>query len=542
MRKISKKRKRVLGMIFILFIVFAYLLWPLHSDEFQITWDQQKIKEKSKILSNIKLIQDSLNVPPNIVIILADDLGKSEVSAYGQDLVHTPNIDAIGTNGALFTEAYITSPICSPSRAGLITGRYQQRFGYELQPHDRYPRNWLEFIAFKYFIDTDNWVVADEHIAYPNPEDILRQGLPPSEITLAELLKASGYRTGVIGKWHLGLNEFSYPLQRGFDYHYGFYEAFSLYAHEDDSTIVNHHHDWLFTDKYIWGPGRTGNCAIYRNNEVVEEREYITKKFAQEAIEFIDRNKQEPFLLYLPFNAPHTPFQALKEDYEMFDQVKDQNKRVYYAMIKSLDDAVGKIMDELRKENLLENTLVFFLSDNGGASYTKATDNFPLKGGKITNFEGGINIPFMMQWKESIPSGQVFDKPVSSLDIFATAIQVAGVEMPRRKLDGVDLIPYVSEQESGDPHEALYWRSGYNLAIRKGDWKLIINEMDGVHRLYNLKEDKSEERNLYVRNKVLVEELEKELNDWSATLVPPRWPRIMDWEYNDGEEVIHFAM
>ncbi len=539
-----KNRKLIFRSTLIPLVVIGlpYLFWPLTSNEFSITWDEQKIAEKQDFLSSIAQVDNTSR--PNIVIIMADDLGKAEVSAYGQDRVPTPHIDAIARQGVLFNEAYITSPICSPSRAGLITGRYQQRFGYELQPHDRYPKNRLEFLAFKYFIDTDNWVVADEYIAYPELEDILKQGLPPSEITLGELFQANGYQTGVIGKWHLGLSEFSYPLKRGFNYHYGFYEAFSLYAYEDDPNVVNHHHDWLFTDKYIWGPGRTGNCAIYRNDEVVVEREYITKKFAKEAVAFIDQYKDEPFLLYLPFNAPHTPFQALKEDYDAFAHVEDENKRVYYAMIKSLDDAVGRIMNKLEEENLLENTLIFFLSDNGGASYTLATDNHPLKGGKVTNFEGGINIPFMMQWKGKILPGQTFDQPVSSMDIFATAAAVSGSKLPDdRPIDGINLLPYVAgEQKEGIPHEALFWRSGYNYAIRKGDWKLILNKKDGKHRLYNLRQDKEERDNVYHENPNVVNDLLFALDEWSASLIDPRWPRIMDWQYQDGDEVIHFAM
>jgi arylsulfatase A-like enzyme len=425
----------------------------------------------------------------------------------------------------------------------MITGRYQQRFGYELQPHDKYPSHMLEFIAFKYLMDTDNWVVADDQIAYPEEEDILKQGLPPSEITMAELVKKADYRTAVIGKWHLGFSDFTFPLQRGFDYHYGFYEAFSLYAYEDDPNIVNHHHDWLFVDKYIWGPGRSGNCAIRRNNEVVIEKEYLTSKFAREATEFIESNKDEPFLLYVPFNAPHSPYQAPRSYYDQFDHVKDENKRVYYAMIKALDDAVGSITAKVEELGLSENTMIFFLSDNGGATYERATDNFPLKGGKVTNFEGGINVPFMMQWKGKIPSGVVYDYPVMSTDIFATVAANSGIPLPNdRIIDGVDLIPHVTSDTLTAAHDALYWRSGYNLAIRKGKWKLILNRKDRVHRLYNLHEDKSEKHNIYDDHPEVVAELNEALRKWSNTLSEPKWPKIMDWQYDDQGEIVHFAM
>ncbi|MEM7550149.1 MAG: sulfatase-like hydrolase/transferase [Bacteroidota bacterium] len=540
----SSKKKLILrgSLIPFLGILGAYLFWPLTSDRFEITFDQKKIEGKEEYLSR-KVSSTDTTRPPNIVIIMADDLGKAEVSIYGQDLVQTPNIDAIARNGVLFTEGYITSPICSPSRAGLITGRYQQRFGYELQPHDRYPKNMAEYLGFKYFVDTDNWVLADEEVIYPKLEDILKQGLPPSEITMAELLKKRNYKTGIIGKWHLGFSEFSFPLQRGFDYFYGFYEAFSLYAYEDDPNIVNHHHEDLFTDKYIWGPGRTGNCAIYRNEEVVEEKEYITKKFAKEAVQFIEDNKEDPFLLYLPFNAPHTPFQATKEDYEAFSHIEDKNKRVYYAMIKALDDAVGKITSKIKSSGLEENTLIVFLSDNGGATYTEATDNQPLKGGKVTNFEGGINIPFMMQWKGNIPEGMVYRKPVISLDLFRTASELAGVPMPSdRAIDGVNLVPYINGEKSDEPHEALYWKAGYNHAIRKGDWKLILNDKDQRTVLYNLLSDKNETTNVASSNPDVVEELKSDLRSWEKDLENPAWPRIMDWQFKTGNEVHHFAM
>ncbi|MEM9897043.1 MAG: sulfatase-like hydrolase/transferase [Bacteroidota bacterium] len=534
------KRAFILTGLLLMPILF-FLLRPLSSSEFEITWDKELIAAKYVYLDSLKA-QKGTSDRPNIVILLADDLGISEVSAYGLDRIQTKNIDAIAKNGVLFTEAYVTSPICSPSRASLLTGRYQQRFGYELQPQTRYPKNLLEFLVFKYLMDTDGWVVSDEKISYPRQEDILKQGLPPSEVTLSEMLKAQGYNTGIIGKWHLGSGDFALPLNRGFDYQYGFYEAFSMYAYEEDTQVINHHHDWLFSDKYIWGPGREGKSALYQNGKEIVEREYLTDKLAKEAVNFVDRNKNEPFFLYVPFSAPHTPFQAKLDDYKNYEYVEDENKRVYYAMIKSLDDAVGTIMQKLESESLLENTLVFFLSDNGGASYTRATDNYPLKGGKFTNFEGGIRVPFMMHWKGKISEGMTYTAPISSLDIFATSMAAVDGSINLPKHDGADLIAFLNDNEGPPPHEALYWRSGYNFAIRKGQWKLILNRKDQTHRFYNIVEDPSEVRDVYAENRELALQLENQLMKWSATLIQPRWPRIMDWQYLDGEEIVHFAL
>ena len=538
------KRKTVLKIGLGLFLAgtLVYLFQPLTSAEFKIEFSQELINGKTLYLRD-KVVNDTTPVP-NIILILADDLGRAEVSAYGQHRVNTPHIDAIAEKGVKFTSGYITSPICSPSRAGLITGRHQQRFGYELQPHDRYPKNLAEYSAFKYLIDTDNWVLADERVIYPRQEDILRQGLPPSEITIAEMLKKKNYSTGVIGKWHLGFSDFSFPMNRGFDEFFGFYEAFSLYAYEDDPQIVNYHHDWLFTDKYIWGPGRTGKSAIRRNEEEVVEKEYLTTKLAKEAVDFIERNQKQPFFLYVPFNAPHTPFQALKEDYDLFSHVEDENKRVYYAMIKSLDDAVGAITDKVESLGLFENTMIIFLSDNGGASYTLATDNHPLKGGKVTNFEGGIKIPFVMQWGNHIQAGSTCDLPVSSLDIFTTIAQVAGIPLPTdRPIDGKSLLATLEETtELQDSQRPLFWKSGYNHAIILDKWKLILNDKDNKTLLYNISLDPGEKVDMSLEHPELVESLKLKLSLWERDLAPAAWPRIMDWQYEVDGETYHFAM
>jgi arylsulfatase A-like enzyme len=238
------------------------------------------------------------------------------------------------------------------------------------------------------------------------------------------------------------------PLERGFDYHYGFYQAFSLFAHEDNPDIINHHHS-DFTDKMIWGNGRVGTGRIRRDTTIIDEKAFLTEKFAEEATAFIDKNKKKPFLLYVPFNAPHTPFQVRKKYYARFAHIKDENKRVYYAMISALDDAIAQILQKVKDEGLEENTLIVFASDNGGATYTHATTNAPLKGGKFSHFEGGINVPFALRWKGKIKAHTVYNQPVSTLDIFATIASAIGAKLPSdRTYDGVDLVNKVNKNEA----------------------------------------------------------------------------------------------
>ncbi|MCB0707496.1 MAG: sulfatase-like hydrolase/transferase [Saprospiraceae bacterium] len=541
--KKQKSKRLALSMLPILALLI-YGIWPLPNTDFTISVDSEKMAYKAAYMQQEALLPSTQKLP-NIVVILADDLSRQDVSRYGGEHVQTPHIDAIGANGVTFTEAYAASPICAPSRAGLITGRYPQRFGFEINLHERYPRNRLEYFVFSYLLDTGNWKVAAlQNWEVPSVAEMQKQGLPPSEFTLAEYLKPLGYQTAAIGKWHLGFNESAIPNNRGFDYHYGFYEAFSLYAPEDASNIVNQHLT-DFSDPHIWKKGRMGTCAIVRNGEPVQEETYLTNRFAAEAKEWITAHQEDPFFIYIPFSAPHTPFQVTKDYYDQFDQVRSPEKRIYYAMIKALDDAVGSIMEHLKALNLEENTLVFFMSDNGGAEYTLAADNSPLKGGKFSNFEGGINVPFMMQWKGVLPEGVECNDPVSSLDIFATVAALTGVGVPTdRTYDGVDLLPYfLTDSLMGKrPHETLYWRSKYHKAIREGDWKLIRDDMSQKTVLYNLKEDKYEQVDQSAAFPEVVAQLSLNIKEWESTLMDPAWPRVMDYEILEGRDTFYFPL
>ncbi|MFN0120652.1 MAG: sulfatase [Blastocatellia bacterium] len=428
---------------------------------------------------------------PNVVFILGDDLGYCDVSMYGCKEIPTPNIDSIGKNGIRFTNAYVTAPVCSPSRAGLMTGRYQHRFGFEFNagPLKR---------------------------ALENKD----MGLPLTEITLATMMKKAGYATGMVGKWHMGMNDRYLPTQRGFDEYFGFLFGANLYIDANKPGVITR-------TTASGGAGSEGTRSpqnpIYRNTTPVEEGEYLTDAFAREAVAYIDRHQKEPFFLYAPFNAPHEPFQASQKYYDRFPNVKDERRRVYMAMVSALDDAVGAILKKLRETGLEKDTLVVFLSDNGCATYTGACTNDPLRYGKLTHLEGGFRVPFAMQWPAKLKAGVVSDQVISSLDLFPTAVALAGGEMPKdRPYDGTNLMPYLTGQQKTSPHEILCWRNGPNAAVRKGNWKLFKG---GDHYwLFDLSKDIGEQANLAGKRPEIVEQLKKELIKWEAQMKEPLWP------------------
>jgi len=507
--------------------------------KWRIHWDKDLKKGKKHYLNRAKRTGNER--PPNIVILLVDDLGKYEVSAYGAEHISTPHIDQIGREGVIFDEAYVTAPTCAPSRAGIMTGRVQNRYGFETQIMEFYPTNMIEYLSGKYFMNTGEFVMKAKP-DFPAEWQIQKQGVPPTEINLAEALKPLGFTTGNVGKWHLGISRNHVPLKRGFDYQYGFYGAFSLYTPERDWThVINHEHQ-SFSAQHQWKMGRYGEAAILEMGKEIKEEEYLTFAIRDKAIRFIEENKDDPFFLYCTFSAPHVPFQAPVDYYCMYDHVEDDNKRVYYAMISALDDALGEIHQKIKDLGIEENTLIFFLSDNGGASYTGATDNGPLKGGKLNQFEGGINVPFMMKWPGMIPSGIHYIHPISSADIFVTSVINAGGELPTdREYDGVDLMPYLTGENKGIPHDQLFWRADHIWAMRDGDYKFIISTRDGWAELYNLKNDKSETFNLKEEMPDLYDKLYEIHQTWQQNNLPekPLWPRIMDKKFViDGKEYL----
>ena len=429
---------------------------------------------------------------PNIVFILGDDLGYCDVSMYGCKEIPTPNIDSIGKNGIRFTNAYVSAPVCSPSRAGLLTGRYQQRFGFEFN-------------------------------AGPLPRALSNKdmGLPLSEITVAQVLKKAGYATGMVGKWHIGMNDKYLPTQRGFDEYFGFLFGANLYIDPNKAGVISRPGELEGGGRAI--SARSPQNPIYRNTTPVEEGEYLTDAFAREAVAYIDRHQKAPFFLYAPFNAPHEPFQATRKYLDRFPNIKDERRRVYVAMVSALDDAVGAILNKLRETGLEKDTLVVFLSDNGCATYTGACTNDPLRFGKLTHLEGGFRVPFAMQWPGHLKAGVVSEQVISSLDLFPTAVAIADGEPPKdRLLDGVNLMPYLTGQKNTSPHEVLCWRNGHNAAVRKGSWKLFKS---GDHYwLYDLSKDIGEQKDLAAARPEIVEQLKKEFARWEAQMKEPMWP------------------
>ncbi|HEX4850704.1 MAG TPA: sulfatase-like hydrolase/transferase, partial [Puia sp.] len=435
---------------------------------------------------------------PNIILIVADDLGYSDLSSYGNNRIHTPHIDSLGINGIRFTRAYVTSPICAPSRMGIMTGRYQNRFGSEFMPYDKFDPEFLKYMRRNYFSlrkQMSGLKHLEPHI-FLN-ENKYNTGLDLHELTLAEILKKQNYATGLVGKWNLGEDEGNHPYERGYDYSYYFNGALTRYVDDpvDTNLYINQHLPWAFSELPAWQK-RAGATAIREGKDIVKDSGYLTFSLADKGVEFIEKNKDHPFFLTLTFNAPHDPFQVPKNYFDRMTDVKDTVKRVYYGMIEALDDAVGKIIEKLRIENIEEQTLILFISDNGGATYTRATDNAPLRGGKCTHFEGGLMVPFFIKFPSQIQGSQIFEKPVSSLDIFATIAAVAKAPLPNdRPYDGINLIPFLTGSP-GSPHEIFYWRSGYSKAICKGNWKLYVNEKSKKKFLFDLSKDIEEKNDL----------------------------------------------
>jgi arylsulfatase A-like enzyme len=519
---------RLAALVFLLLMSSCYPI-SVSRGKWKIKKDKDMALGKETYLSKT---ENPKSDAPNVIMIVCDDLGKYEVSAYGVDHISTPNIDRIGNEGVVFEQGYVTAPTCSPSRAGMMTGRTQNRYGFETQVMEFYPTNMVEYLSGRYMVNTGDFVLNTKP-EYPSEWQVEKQGVPPTEIVLSEAMKKYGYATGMTGKWHLGASKHQIPTARGFDYQYGFLGAFSLYTKEHETNGVIHYNHTSFSGKYQWNSGRYGQGAIQEQGMDIEEDQYLTFAIRDKAMHYIEENKDNPFFLYCTFSAPHVPFQVPVDYYCMYSHVEDEQKRIYYGMISALDDAIGSILDRLDSLGIAENTIIYLISDNGGAAYTGATDNGPLKGGKLTQFEGGINVPFMMKWPAKIPAGLRYEKPVISTDIFATTIANIGGTLPSdRVYDGVDLLPFLTGLDAGDPHEQLFWRADHIWAIRDGDFKLILSARDGWAELYNIRTDMSESINLKDDMPDLYQALYSKHMEWQEAMPEkPLWPRIMDHHF-----------
>lgn len=501
--------------------------------------------------------EEATNKKPNIVFFFADDFGFHAISANGNNRIQTPNIDAIANEGVRFKQSYVTAPICCASRAGLLTGRYQQRFGSE--NHLIYPDR-TAYIGDR-GKDYDDFLNARGI----NPDSLVTQGIPKSELNIAQVLKTQSYKTAIIGKWHAGFYDGYRPHQRGFDYSWGWYGGSSLYyVDESDPNFVTYKdpegkydHYKASDGKYQWKRDSIAT-AIFVNGEIRDEKEYQTYAIAREATNFIESNKDQPFFLYVPFGAIHTPLQAPKKYYDQLGHIRDEQQRYLLAMLMAQDEAVGIIQKKLKDLGLYDNTIFVFSGDNGSVWHNEGFDknaannltyydanpdinlNFPLKGGKLTHYEGGIRTPLLISWKGKIKPGTAYEHPVSTLDLFPTFVNAAGGKLPEgRKYDGVDLLPYLTGQESSRPHEVLFWRNGGVKTVRHGAFKLMINEEDKTTFLYNIEEDPSEKNDLSGALPEKVAELKTLLKEWESELpAKQRWnsPRIAKI-FVEGREV-----
>ncbi|WP_312162060.1 sulfatase-like hydrolase/transferase [Phenylobacterium sp.] len=474
--------------------------------------------------------------PPNVVFILADDLGYNDITFNGGGVangaVPTPNIDSIGKEGVAFAAGYAGNATCAPSRAALLTGRYPTRFGFEFTPAP---------VAFERMVGTEAEPGAivkpkffPERIkdmppgsADRTPTAVNELSMPASEITIAEVLKARGYHTVHLGKWHLGGKTGSRPEDQGFDESLGFIAGGSMFLPEKDPGVVNSKQPWDPIDRFLWP--NLPYAVQYNGSSLFQPKGYMTDYLTDEAVKSIKANRNRPFFLYYAPNAIHTPLQAKKEDYDALPQIKDHRTRVYGAMARNLDHNVGRILQALKDEGLDQNTLVIFTSDNGGAGYVGLPDvNKPYRGFKSTFFEGGVHTPFFMRWPGAIPAGSTYRYPVGHIDIFATAAAAGGAPLPSdRPIDGVDLLPHVQGKNPTRPHQTLFWRSGQYKAVLDGDWKLQVNEARGKVWLHDLASDPTEQRDLAAAQPEKVKALRDLIARQDAQSVKPIWPSLL---------------
>jgi len=427
---------------------------------------------------------------PNIVLIYADDLGYGDVGYHGCKDVPTPHIDSIARAGVWFPAGYVTAAVCAPSRAGLLTGQYQQRFGFE------------------------------DNVGPFRQRPTVERGTPLDRLNLAERLKQLGYATSMVGKWHEGEKEKFQPPNRGFDEYFGFNNGAARY--------------------FIKG---NDNGRLRRGMEVVDrEDEYLTDAFGREAVSFIERQREKPFFLYVPFNAIHGPLQAPEAEIARFPGIVSKKRRTMAAMLASMDRNIGRILQALRKRGIEEDTLVIFLSDNGGKpedarGHGNASVNTPLRGTKGQYYEGGIRIPFCLQWKAKLPAGQRYDRPVISLDIVPTCLVAAGADIDAAwNLDGINLLPCVGREQREAPRRYLYWRQLYNWAIRDEEWKLVKMRHEKQAQLFHLSEDISESRDLAAERPEIVTRLRAAHAAWAKGVMEPQWgwqPGICGQKYGD---------
>lgn len=447
---------------------------------------------------------------PNIIFIVADDLGYGELGCYGGREIPTPNLDRLAAGGVRLTSGYVTAPLCAASRAALMTARYQTRYGFEFNP-----------------------------IGAKNAEPGI--GLPVEETTIAERLRAAGYATGLVGKWHLGGTARFHPLRRGFDEFFGFMHEGHSFVPLPWSGVTTWLRRTALPDKsqgrwtspdgrIVWSthmghrePDYDADNPVLRGSQPVDERAHLTDAFTREACDFIDRHAQQPFFLCLTYNAVHSPMQGADAFMERFAHIKDIHRRIFAAMLSHLDDSVGQLLERVRTAGIEEHTLIVFLSDNGGPTKELTSSNLPLRGGKGDVWEGGIRVPFILSWKGALRAGSVIDTPVTSMDASVTALAIAEATVPpNARIDGANLMPLLTGQSHEAPHESLYWRLGKKQALRRGNWKLV-REGSVPWQLFDLAADIGETQNLANARPQLTSDLAAAWQAWNAEQSEPLW-------------------
>jgi len=475
--------------------------------------------------------KDKNDSRPNIIIILADDLGFNDISLYNggasDGSLMTPNIDSIAKDGVLFQNGYAANAMCAQSRASIMTGRYSTRFGFEFTPI--FP---IALTVFQWMDDIQDPELKLEinKELIPMGKDLFDAGMPTEEITIAEILQDAGYYTAHIGKWHLGDSrgklDIYHPNDQGFDD--SLILASGLYLPENHPDVVNAKFNHG-VDKMVWASSQFS--ASFNKSPEFTPGSYLTDYYTDEAIKVIEKNQNRPFFLYLGHWAVHNPLQALKSDFDLFsDHRMNHNLQVYSGMIEALDRSVGRIIDSLEEYNLTDNTLIILTSDNGGAGYIELSDiNKPYRGWKLTHFEGGIHIPFMAKWPNKITPGTKFNFPIHHTDIFSTIAAAGNATLPNdRKIDGVDLLPFITGINTSMPHETLFWKQGHNQTVLHNGWKLIRTSAPDKKWLFNLNEDPTERINLASSDLEKLSLLEGLLNEHELEQAPSLWPSVLN--------------
>ena len=484
---------------------------------------------------------------PNIILILADDMGYNDISIHNggaaDGTLQTKNIDALAKSGILFTRGYAANATCAPSRASIMTGKYPTRFGYEFTPIPSLGRTVLGWLA-----EEDNFELKQriDREVVSNMPPFMEQGMPTEQITIAEVLRDAGYYTAHIGKWHLGHEYGMDPMSQGFQDSLGLVGP--LYLPEDHPDVVNAKFDTRI-DKMIWGIGQYS--ANFNGGDLFAPDKYVTDYYTDEALKVIENNKNRPFFLYLSHWAIHNPLQALRSDFEQMSHMHGHNLQVYSGMINSLDRSVGKIIAKLKELDIYGKTLIIFTSDNGGANYIELNDiNKPYRGWKISFFDGGIRVPYIISWPDEISPGKKSENAVHHFDIFPTILRAAGIESTN-ELDGVDLMPFIKNDSSSKPHKTLFWRSGNHQAVLHEHWKFIISKKENFRWLFDTSADPTEKNNLVDSYPDIVKQIEELLVEFNSEQKDPLFPSSYDApimidkydgkEYEEGDEYIYWS-